>query len=161
MTKNWEEYFLDMLGGPNGVSSKSKDPSTKVGCIITSEDHGILVTGFNGFARGVNDKIEEVPERYERPEKYLWTPHAEANAIYFAAGVGTALRGGTIYVGWHPCAGCADAIINSRISKVIYDADSADSNNAALAERWKDNHRIARIKFAEAKVPVIGYTRKK
>jgi dCMP deaminase len=154
----WEEYFLDMLPS---VAKKSKDNSTKVGCIITGADYGILVTGFNGFARGVNDKIEEVPERYERPAKYLWTPHAEANAIYYAAGVGTALRGGILWVGWHPCAGCADAIINARISKVIFDADSAEANNMALAERWKEDHRIAKLKFAEAKVPVIGFSRKR
>lgn len=158
MEKGWEEHFLDLL---SGIGSKSKDPSTKVGCIITGPDHGFRVAGFNGFARGVRDQPSEVPERYERPEKYLWTAHAEANAVYYAANVGIPLGGCFIYVDWLPCAQCADAIIQAGIKKVVYDADSSSSNNEELRKRWEENHRIANIKFSESGVTVVAFSRNK
>ena len=40
------------------VSTKSKDPSTKVGAVIVGPGNEILSTGFNGFPRGV-DEIED------------------------------------------------------------------------------------------------------
>lgn len=51
----WDEYFIKMA---MLVASKSKDPSTKVGCVIVGPDNEVRSTGFNGFPRGV---VEEVP----------------------------------------------------------------------------------------------------
>lgn len=98
------------------VASKSKDPSTKVGAVIVGEDDEILSIGFNGFPRGVR---EDLPERWERPEKYEWVVHAEENAILNAARVGTSLKGATLYVGGHPCASCAGSIVQAGISTVV------------------------------------------
>ena len=156
--KDWDVYFLDQI---EGVASKSKDPSTKVGAIVTSSDHGSRTTGFNGFARGVNENIEEVPERFERPEKYEWIVHAENNAILYAARHGIAMLDCYLYVDWHPCHKCADAIIQAGISKVIIDGDSESYNNKELAKRWKDTHARASEKFKEGKVEVIVYKRNK
>ena len=58
---NWDEYFFDII---KSVSKKSKDPSTQVGCLIVSPNNEIVSTGFNGFPRGVEDRYEVVPERY-------------------------------------------------------------------------------------------------
>jgi dCMP deaminase len=154
--KDWNEYFLDQLPG---IASKSKDPSTKVGSMTTGEDNGHRTAGFNGFARGVNDNIEEVPERYERPAKYKWTAHAEANAIYYAAKVGIPLNGCTLYVDWHPCCNCAIGIIQSGIAKVVIDGDSKSHNDAVLNERWKEDHEIAATMFREAGVTVVVHKR--
>ena len=51
----WHEYFIQMA---MLVSSKSKDPSTKVGCVIVGPDNEIRSTGFNGFPRGVVEEVE-------------------------------------------------------------------------------------------------------
>ena len=40
------------------VSSWSKDPSKKIGCIAV-KDRRIIATGFNGFPKG----IEDLPDR--------------------------------------------------------------------------------------------------
>jgi dCMP deaminase len=64
MTKSWTDYFLAMA---HLVASKSKDPSTKVGCVVITEDKVVAATGYNGLPRGVEDKAE----RMERPAKYL------------------------------------------------------------------------------------------
>lgn len=64
---NWDDYFL---GVAYYISLKSKDRSTKVGCVIVGESKHVLTTGYNGFPRGVDDKRGEL---HERPTKYLWT----------------------------------------------------------------------------------------
>ena len=99
------------------IASWSKDRSRKVGCVVVGP-HGqeVRATGFNGFPRGVKDDVEE---RHQRPAKYDWTEHAERNAIYNAARVGTAVENCTLYVTLFPCAGCARAIIQSGIGRVV------------------------------------------
>ena len=154
--KNWYTYFLDQL---LGVASKSKDPSTKVGTMITGEDHGHRTAGFNGFPRGVEDDITKVPERYERPLKYKFTEHAERNAIYYAAKVGIPLDGCTLYVDWPSCSECARGIIGSGIKRVVIDGDSPSFNNIELRARWKEDHDIASIMLSEAGVEVVIHHR--
>lgn len=110
---NWDTYFLDIA---SAVSKRSKDRSTKVGCVIVGPDKEIRATGYNGFPRGIYD---EAPERHERPEKYLWTEHAERNAIYAAARVGTPLRGSTAYTLIFPCMDCARCLIQAGIVELV------------------------------------------
>lgn len=114
MTKNWTDYFLAMA---HLVASKSKDPSTKVGCVVITEDKVVAATGYNGLPRGVEDKAE----RMERPAKYLWTSHAEENAVAQAARVGMKLKGGTAYVTHMPCSRCARTLIQAGIETVVVD----------------------------------------
>ncbi len=112
--RSWDEYFLDIA---NLVSTRSKDPSTKVGAVIV-RDKTILSAGYNGFARGMNDNI---PERYDRPEKYLWTIHAEENAILNAGRNGIKTEGSSLYVTpMHPCSNCALSIVQAGIKEVIF-----------------------------------------
>ena len=75
---SWHKRFLDLA---SHVATWSKDPSTKVGAVAVAPSKQILETGFNGIPRGVQD----LPERMERPEKYLWTAHAEENLVAHAA----------------------------------------------------------------------------
>ena len=114
MTKNWTDYFLEMA---HLVATKSKDPSTKVGCIVVTEDKVVAATGYNGLPRGVEDKAE----RMERPAKYLWTSHAEENAVAQAARVGMKLKGGTAFVTHMPCSRCARTLIQAGIEYVVVD----------------------------------------
>ena len=111
----WDYYFMGMAAL---VASKSKDPSTKVGCVLVGPDNEVRSTGFNGLPRGVTDK----PERMERPAKYLWTSHAEENAVAQAARMGTAVKGCTAYVTHPPCARCTRALIQAGIRHIIVGA---------------------------------------
>ena len=57
----------------------SKDNSTKVCALfVDPESLHILSTGFNGMPRNIDEKIEK---RWERPQKYKYIVHAEANGI--------------------------------------------------------------------------------
>lgn len=137
---NWDDYFMGMAGF---VATKSKDRSTKVGCVIVGPDNEVRTTGYNNFPRGVND---DAPERHERPEKYFWTEHAERNAIYAAARVGTPLKGCRAYLPWFPCMDCARALVQSGIAEVI--GVKPDTSDA----RWGADFVRAETLFAEAGV---------
>lgn len=45
--KDWDQYFLDIAVE---VATRSKDPNTQVGAVITDVNNGIISTGYNGFA---------------------------------------------------------------------------------------------------------------
>ena len=110
---NWDKRWIDLA---LFVAEWSKDNSRKVGAVIVDSRNTVVSLGWNGFPRGVNDDVDA---RHERPMKYLWTEHAERNAIYNAASNGYTLRGCKIYLPWFPCADCARGIIQSGISEVI------------------------------------------
>ena len=145
MNSGWITYFLNICVA---VAQKSKDPSTKVGCVIVNGHNAILSTGYNGLPRNVMEQ----PARYERPAKYRWTEHAERNAIYNAARHGISLDGATLFVtGLPPCADCARAIIQCGIKEVCV-CVPADSSASA---RWADETEISRIMFQEAGVAMM------
>ena len=73
MSDKWDKRFLDLA---KHISDWSKDPSTKVGCIVVGEDREIRSTGFNGFPRGIEDKQERLEDR---EQKYPMICHAEEN----------------------------------------------------------------------------------
>ena len=147
---NWDEYFYGIL---LAVRKKSKYPSTKVACIIVGEDNEVRSIGFNGFPRGVEDDPEKVPERYERPEKYVWFEHGERNAIYNAARMGTPLNGCRLYVTGYPCTDCARAIIQVGIKEIII----GDLDSEGFLERWKDQIERSTTMFEEAGIKVRLY----
>ncbi len=51
---DWDQYFIKMA---QLISTKSKDPSTKVGCVIVGPDNEVRSTGYNGFPRGVRETV--------------------------------------------------------------------------------------------------------
>jgi dCMP deaminase len=113
MLNEWDSRFLELA---RFVGEWSRDRSRKVGCVIVGSSREIRAIGYNGFPRGADDSADE---RYDRPAKYLWTEHAERNAIFQAARVGIQLEGCTMYLPWFPCMDCARAIVQSGIKRLI------------------------------------------
>lgn len=142
----WDDYFMALA---KLVATRSKDRSTKVGCVIVGPDNEIRSTGYNGFPRGVDDGAEE---RHQRPAKYLWTEHAERNAVYNAARAGMALKGCRIYLPWFPCMDCARAIVQSGLVEMI--CHEPDLNDP----KWGNDFANVLTLCAEAGV-VIRYQR--
>ncbi|MDX1979035.1 MAG: deaminase [Bryobacteraceae bacterium] len=140
---NWDEYYLQIC---RMVGARSKDPNTKLGCIIVGPAREIRTTGYNSFPRHIRD---DVPERLVRPEKYLWIEHAERNAIYNAARCGTQLEGCTLYVEIMPCMDCARAIVQAGIIEVVVSA----TRMAEYSSDYYDTHfRKVETLFSEARV---------
>lgn len=117
---SWDKKFMGLA---NYIATWSKDPSTKVGAVIVNSDKRVVSLGYNGFPQGVDDSVVE---RYERPLKYKYTEHSERNAIFSAARLGVSLVGCTIYCNYLPCADCARAIIQSGITRVVYEKRSTN-----------------------------------
>jgi dCMP deaminase len=132
----WDIRFLQLAAL---TASWSKDPSTKVGAVITRPDRTVASLGYNGFPRGVVDSAE----RYEDRElKYKMIVHAELNAILTAC---EPLHGYILYT-WPfmPCACCAGAVIQSGIKRVV----SIEADNP----RWAESFRLTKQLFCEADV---------
>jgi dCMP deaminase len=139
---NWDRRFMELA---RHVGNWSKDRSRRVGCVIVDGDNIIRAVGYNGFPRGLDDDNEA---RHQRPAKYLWTEHAERNAIYTAARVGLSLSGTRMYLPWFPCVDCARAIVQAGIMELI--ASPPDINDP----QWGDSFSIAGELLGEAGVIV-------
>lgn len=111
-TPRWTEY---LMGFAHHAAKMSKDLSTKVGCAVIGPNNEVRATGYNGLPR----RVKDLPERLERPAKYLWTSHAEENAVAHAARIGVSLEGCVMFVTHHPCSRCARSIIQSGIKEVV------------------------------------------
>jgi dCMP deaminase len=110
----WDRRFFDLCAL---VGSWSEDESRRIGCVIVGSANEVRATGFNGLPRGVRGNVSTRHKR-EGGEKYHWFEHAERNAIFNAARIGVSVANCRMYVGLHPCADCARAIIQSGIISV-------------------------------------------
>ena len=108
---NWTDYYM---GFAQHAARKSKD-STQVGAILVGPDGEVRLTSYNGPPKGVMD----LPARRERPAKYLYASHAEANLAAFAAREGIRTAGCTVYVSHMPCAACARTLIQAGVVNVV------------------------------------------
>jgi dCMP deaminase len=93
----------------------SRDPQTKVGCILLSANRlDIISRGCNNFARGIDDSIEA-----RWAAKYKYVVHAEIDAITDAAPRGVATQDAICIQTLFPCANCCLALIQAGISSLV------------------------------------------
>tara|TARA_B100001113_G_C20914996_1_gene537450 strand:+ start:334 stop:780 length:447 start_codon:yes stop_codon:yes gene_type:complete len=142
MTTKWDLRFIGLA---QHISTWSKDPSTKVGCVVVGEDREIRSTGFNGFPRGINDDEDRL---MDREKKYPLICHAEENAIMHAARIGVSLKDSTAYVTWPPCSRCARSLIQAGIREIVY------PETGKIPERWIEDFTISDSMLNEAGVAV-------
>lgn len=142
MSEKWDNRFLELA---KHISGWSKDPSTKVGCVVVGGDREIRSTGFNGFPRGISDDMDRLTDR---EKKYPLICHAEENAIMHAARIGVSLKGSTAYVTWPPCSRCARSLIQAGIVEIVY----PETNG--IPERWQDDFDTSNGMLHEAGIQV-------
>jgi dCMP deaminase len=166
MNVNWHLFYITMA---DLWASKSKDRSTGVGAIIVGPDMEQRSAGYNGFPRGVVDTVEC---RHHRPLKYEFTEHAERNAIYNAARMGTPVKGCVMYLNWWPlpCPDCARAIIQAGITEVIGPNKPFKSGTKTTLTDlindtevkgepidWKKSFETTQAMFTEAGIKILVY----
>lgn len=139
---SWNISFMRMA---QEWSARSKDNSTKVGCVVVSPNGVMLSAGYNGFPRGVNDNV---PMRHLRPTKYEFVVHAEENALLNAGRAGTKIKGGVLYVTMPPCTRCAGSIVQAGIKEVVY----LEPEIQKQIPGWRDNLKYSFEMFDEAGV---------
>lgn len=140
MEDKWVQHFLRVA---KEVASMSKDPSSQVGAVIVGKDKRLVSTGFNGFAKGVEDRPEYLNNR---DRKYLRVIHAEQNSILFA---NTSVEGCTMIVTHPCCARCAAVAIQAGITTVMWPKPSE-----AMAMRWAEDFEAAADMFQDAGVQI-------
>lgn len=138
---NWDDYYM---GFATHSAKKSKD-STQVGAVLVGPDGEVRLTSYNGPPRGVHDWAS----RRERPMKYMFSSHAEANIVAFAAREGIRTSGCTVYVTHMPCASCARSLIQAGIKSVVY----GDGTTSMPPQEFE----VAAMMFAEADVRVSAF----
>lgn len=136
---DWQTYWM---GFAEHAARKSKD-STQVGAALIGPEGEVRLTGYNGPPKGVLD----LPDRRERPRKYLYASHAEANLIAFAAREGIRTAGCSVYVTHSCCSSCAKTLIQAGIAAVVY----GDGTTSMPPEEFE----AAATMFREAGVKVV------
>lgn len=107
----WDEYFMKIA---ETVALKSKDPSSKMGCVIVDKDKRVVSLGYNGMVRGADESKMTLNER---PMKYYFVIHSEMNAILFAR---ENLEGCTIYNRVATCENCLKHCLQAGIKRFVY-----------------------------------------
>ena len=134
----WDQHWLKIA---QVTAQLSKDPTTKVGAVVVSPDNRQCSIGYNGFASG----IEETPEKWERPEKYDWSIHAEENALFNSP---FDKRGCSVYITLQPCHKCIGKLRNAGIKRVLY---TTEYWNLQRKDIWDETAKL----FDEVKQIVI------
>ncbi len=125
----------------------SKDPHTKVGCIILTENFTqILSTGINGFPRKLKD---DVPERLDKINKLNYMSHSEANAVANAAKSGISIDNSVIVITKFPCSTCSKLLIQSGIKKIY--TVKPDYNSIT----WGNDAKISEEMLNEVNIEII------
>ena len=141
--EDWDQFYMGLTFY---VAMKSEDNSTHVGAVVVNQFNRAVSFGYNGLPTGVLN----TPDKNIRPQKYFYFEHAERNAIYNSESFEPGCR---VYVNMFPCSDCSRAIIQKRITKIIYHPGFTEVNN----EIWDENHKASKEMLIEANVQITPY----
>lgn len=123
--------------------------------LIVDENGIIESTGYNGSPKGFDHCktgcprfVNNVPSgtAYDSGEGLCYAIHAEINCLLHSDPFKR--KNGTMYVSGVPCFGCAKAIANSGISKLIYKEEDFDRLDF---QEVQDLFNLSKIKIVVAK----------
>lgn len=128
------------------ISTKSKDPSTKVGAVIVRPDYSVASVGFNGFPK----KMPDLPEWYtNREEKYSRVVHGEINALVFCRD--QSLQGYTLYTTpFMPCDRCFVQMVQAGIVRFVFPKATPEQ-----LVRWGDAFKKVQTYAAQCQVKLV------
>ena len=122
--REWDEYFMAIA---EQVAQKSKDPSSKNGCVIVDDKKRPVSFGYNGLIQGADESKLTLSER---PMKYYFAIHSEMNALLFA---GRDLTGCTLYNRMATCENCLKYCLQAGIRRFVYKELRVHSHSTATA----------------------------
>lgn len=110
LISKWDQRFIDLA---KFVSEWSKDPNTKVGAVVVSNEGVVIALGYNGFPVGIEDD-DRLDNRDRKLDMII---HAEQNALLIT---GSRAKGASLYVWGKPiCNGCGVLIIQAGIERIV------------------------------------------
>lgn len=117
-------------------SNLSKANRAKVGCLIV-KNGAIISDGYNGTPKGFDNDCEMqdpslcFTRQITKPEVI----HAEANAITKLSKSTQSSENATMYITISPCVDCAKLIIQSGISRVVFEEIYRNEDGSDLLKR--------------------------
>ena len=131
------------------ISEKSKDPSTKVGCLIIDKESRIISSGYNGFVSGCDESLMT----QDKPLKHHLVIHAELNAILFSTQHN--LKDHIAITTHAPCDNCLKHLLQKGIREIYFKSEDP------ISQRGSDDQKeaiVRLIKSTGAKVLKIDGT---
>jgi len=128
------KYDKAMMATANIWAEESSCNRAKVGCVLSVEGR-VISTGYNGTVSGADNCCEDTCEVCGGVDtgctrcggKGLTSKktvvHAEANAVLFASKNGISTQNSTAYVTLMPCVECSKMLIQSGVTRVVYEKD--------------------------------------
>lgn len=120
-SEKWDTRFLKLAVE---ISTWSKDPTRKVGCVIVNQDMKVRSIGYNGFPTWFNDDAMLSLSKHEKSDLIT---HAEVNALNNLSHefLNEKLY---MYITIAPCYKCTLYIVNSvaNIEGIVYASYGSD-----------------------------------
>ncbi len=133
----WDKRFMEMAWLVSSWSSCYRS-GRQIGAVIVKNNR-ILTTGYNGAPQNIKSCVEKGECMRDKlgiasgtKHELCYAVHAEQNAIVQAAKLGLAIDGATLYCTHQPCVICAKLIINSGISRIVYQNQYPDDFSIEL-----------------------------
>lgn len=119
----------------------SKDPKTKVGAAVVSQDFEQMQFSYNGFPSG----FEDSEENWEAGNKANYVIHAELNAITRCP---FSKKNATLYCTLTPCHSCLNIIAGTGITDLVF-IDSRPNNSPEYTSLLKRFQFVRKYKAIE------------
>jgi len=139
--REWDEYFMKIA---ETVALKSKDPSSKMGCVIVDQNKRVVSLGYNGMLQGADESKMTLSER---PMKYYFAIHSEMNALIFAK---RDLTGCTVYNRVATCENCLKYCLQAGIKRFVYEELRVKSHSTDRA------HSMTNVETDEAIIRLLS-----
>ena len=148
--QDWDEYFLNIA---EAVAQKSKDPSSKMGCVIVDQNKRVVSLGYNGMVQGADESKMTMSER---PMKYYFAIHSEMNAVLFAH---QPLEGCTLYNRVATCENCLKYCLQAGIKRFVYKqfrVNSYKSDPSKSMTNYESDEAVVRLLAAMPEVETLN-----
>jgi len=154
----WDEWLIGLC---YWVAKRSHDVATQHGAVLVDSSHRVLGLGYNGYPRGCMDA--DMPT--DRPEKYGYIVHAEANCLLNsnapwlhgcnignAVGFDRSTLGGILmmYITGFPCLQCFCLMMQCGVRRVVYgnvESECISDADRRAVERLAKDRNIALIAY--------------
>ena len=148
----WDEYFMRIA---ETVATKSRDPSSQMGCVIVDKEKRVVSLGYNGMVQGADETKMTLSER---PMKYYFAIHSEMNALIFAH---QDLTGCTVYNRVATCENCLKHCLQAGISRFVYKdlrVHSHDSDPSRSMTNIETDEAVVRLLASMPEVETLNIT---
>lgn len=122
-----DAYYLNIA---IAVREKANCKGRRVGAVLVKNNR-IISTGYNGTPEGIENCLAGGCHRCDNPDEFqagtsydiCICVHAEQNAVLSAARFGISVAGSTVYSTLRPCFNCSKAMLQSKVSRVVFIKD--------------------------------------